>query len=1019
MWTTRKLVFLTVAVLIAMAELDRLVGEALSFDGQVSRIADVTGFSAVTHLESWAGWATAAPPPWLLIFIHIALDLVFIWAYRTLLLGFTPVLGVAADWQKRVRWVVIADVVEDAVLALSAIVLIWGAHASFLAWSVAAFATLKWIAVGSLVFWLLRHEGATLWSWLSLRIRLLWVHRAAAVVIGALAIVSLLPRAEILEQLPDIQRSWFLWDGPGEPVGFEGQLLIFAVLLGGILWFAIFLMGRIRSTLFNSVMGGPRLFPDPRVYILWFSVPLAALIVGAALAIAGGIQRQDIWAFVDPIPFGIFVGVAVAIPLVSALRVQRPSSQVPPPPDRPAFPLQHTDGAAVTGMGDAIAATAIGISALSLVRSFTAPALLGLPISSVSPEPELLAIAAWSAVLAIAGAVTAVFSGPIANGLRNFLVPPGAAGPVAAALTPATPMQPWEPFARFAGGLAAVLWMLALVVAPLWMTSHIDIVTIVVVTMLAWAFIVTVVDTRMQEYRPIEVFRPLGLRSAPLVTLFLVVPFVIAQFGGSPMLHRIQTGTIAAANLADNQAALSDPISGDDRLDLGTAFTEWADAPGCLVNEASSEPYRPLVLVAAQGGGIRAATWTVDVLRAYASSSACAGGAVFASSGASGGSVGLTMFRGTSGTTSEVSAQTLGNPRALAAGMAGTLVNDVIASTTGLRIPSVPGYLLPADKQWVWQDRAALIQAAWAESVPQFSHRFDLNRESPTGWLLLNGTAAGSGCRAVFSQLDLGIHAAYSEVDGESDLARCSTDTPGVSATIDVLGYCDLDIDWATAAMMSSRFPVVTPAGRITDIADGSRDCKSVSNLLLADGGYSENSGLGTLSDLAPELVHLIAEHNADRGGGPPIIPFLLFARNESGTDVSAPTLKPGSELTVPLLAKGVREALITDNAWLQRLSNALSEVCDTGDTDCRAALNSAHDAVDGGVAVVAPTTRPALIAPLGWTLSALSQYELQGDVDRQVEAAACSTGRDLNFGRLTDLLHVVSDTPPDCPVPE
>jgi hypothetical protein len=258
MSTTRKLVFLAVAMLIAMAELDRLVGDAISSDGQVSQIADVTGFSAVAHIESWAGWATATPPPWLLILIQIALDLVFIWAYRLLLLQFTPAVGPAAAWHRRVRWLVAADLAEDAMLALAAIALTWGGHPLVLGGAVAGFAILKWVAVVLLLFWVLRHERAQLRSWFSLRLRLLWVHRAAAVVVGALAIVSLLPRAEILEQLPDIQRAWFIWEGPGSPVAFDVLLLFFAVLLAGLLWFAVFVMGRIRSTLFHQVMGWPR-----------------------------------------------------------------------------------------------------------------------------------------------------------------------------------------------------------------------------------------------------------------------------------------------------------------------------------------------------------------------------------------------------------------------------------------------------------------------------------------------------------------------------------------------------------------------------------------------------------------------------------------------------------------------------------------------------------------------------------------------------------------------------------------
>jgi hypothetical protein len=215
--------------------------------------------------------------------------------------------------------------------------------------------------------------------------------------------------------------------------------------------------------------------------------------------------------------------------------------------------------------------------------------------------------------------------------------------------------------------------------------------------------------------------------------------------------------------------------------------------------------------------------------------------------------------------------------------------------------------------------------------------------------------------------------------------------------------------------MVSSRFPVVTPAGRLTGTSDRSDPCRSVGDLLLADGGYSENSGLGTLSDLAPRLARIIAEHNASRpDGAPPVVPLVLYARNEVGADVSAPAERPGSELNVPGLALGVRDSLITDNAWLQRLSSTLGQVCLSTDDDCILALEQARGAVDGGVAVAAPTTRPALLAPLGWTLSSLSQQELAGEVRRLAAQDEC-TGRDLDFGSFAALLGVLGDRPVDC----
>jgi hypothetical protein len=535
----------------------------------------------------------------------------------------------------------------------------------------------------------------------------------------------------------------------------------------------------------------------------------------------------------------------------------------------------------------------------------------------------------------------------------------------------------------------------------------------------------------------------MGLRAVPLLTLFLVIPIVLSQLGGSGVVHAIQTGSHVDPIASDEKLTPIDPAeeklreyqTPQNRPTLEEAFKTWNekfDNPGGSRPEDANDidctvgtglhSYRPLVLVAAQGGGIRAATWTVDVMRKFLVESACSREVVLMSSGASGGSVGLTMFQSMLPETNTINTRSIGEPPALAVGLSGTLVSDVLATTTGLRSPSQPGYITTAQEatktedaiaaDWVWQDRAALIQAAWATRAPQLARAFDFDAQSPTGLLIFNSTIAGASCRAVVSQLDLGIGKPDADRVTGTIRAGCSEDTPPVSNMIDIQDYCPLDIDWATATMFSARFPIVTPAARIP-ADEGSAGCQALSELQFADGGYAENSGLGTLSDLAPELAALVAAENAKRNG-PPIVPMVLYIRNEVGADVTAPSAAAASELLVPFLALNTKEALTSDNAWLQRLSDSLESVCDPAHLPCVWGVEAAREQVAGGVAVAAPSTRPAVIPPLGWTLSDTSRVLLSVEADAQM-SLTCQSERDTSYGRLGDLMNTLATDPLDC----
>jgi hypothetical protein len=221
--------------------------------------------------------------------------------------------------------------------------------------------------------------------------------------------------------------------------------------------------------------------------------------------------------------------------------------------------------------------------------------------------------------------------------------------------------------------------------------------------------------------------------------------------------------------------------------------------------------------------------------------------------------------------------------------------------------------------------------------------------------------------------------------------------------TLDLQGTyrrCTPPMTWATAAMLSARFPTVTPAGRVPGAG-----CPQGRDLQLVDGGYAEGSGLGTLADLSAEVMQLVRARNAT-AGSTPVLPLVLYLEDEPRTEIVAEPGRLTPELFVPLAGRDAAADQVSTGAWLQRLSDDVADPCPPGPAGnaCTAAVVAAHGVLRDRVVVAAPLTRPAVEAPLGWTLSPDSRRQLALDLEDQVAdcSAAPSPG---GYPCLTDLL--------------
>ncbi|GLZ28386.1 hypothetical protein Lesp02_05760 [Lentzea sp. NBRC 105346] len=458
----------------------------------------------------------------------------------------------------------------------------------------------------------------------------------------------------------------------------------------------------------------------------------------------------------------------------------------------------------------------------------------------------------------------------------------------------------------------------------------------------------TIVGNEMQRWShrtaPVTAFQLLHLRHTPVFTL-LFVWFVVGSLL-DPNGHRVQFR----------------PEKSPPPIALATAFDQWAQ-DNCASGAARSDQEAQLVIVAASGGGIRAAYWTAGVLDKLfppGSAKPC-DRPVFAASGVSGGSLGIMSWVSTEPGDKTSYQQVFGKDHLTAA--ISWMVNvDVPRSFLGF-----PQY-----------DRAAVLERSWERAQPALGDSFHAMwrpGRPTTPLVLLNGTAVESGCRALVAPVELGAF----DRPGGSTLCRGRPEDPVPSnkpltgpALIDLYeGYTSCnDVNRSTAALLSARFPYVTPAGRLPSCYE--KD----SPVHVVDGGYVEASASLTAHDLLETLRPLIDCHNAAfareassdcdlmlKGRPAPsrrVRPVLIQIDNGYGSVAAAAAPNRPSELLVPLLGSTAALAA-ADSSARQRAYAAFG---------CPYYVR------------IANVPKPGAQAPLGWTLSRSARSELDAQLD-------------------------------------
>jgi hypothetical protein len=464
-------------------------------------------------------------------------------------------------------------------------------------------------------------------------------------------------------------------------------------------------------------------------------------------------------------------------------------------------------------------------------------------------------------------------------------------------------------------------------------------------------------------------------------------------------------------------------IEGERHKTLQGAFTTWLGAQtGC--RDAGEIP---LVLVAAPGGGIRGAYWTASAMDRLFAGSDCAKKSLFAISGVSGGSVGVLtwMTSAAQGVVAKETVTRIADDRGLAAAVSGLLFRDLFQPFVGINT--------------AWRDRAALLEDGWLESARHptdaktapLHNRSDENSNGPLEplrwskigegmeWvpvLVMNASSVSDGCRVLMTNVR--------GLASDSSAADCLSDPLGrsqpavVSASIDPLPVLQdrrtrqaAGMRAVTAALLSARFPIVTPSGAMlrcggapTTTSSKAKDCDQIT--YAVDGGYFENSGLMTLLQIWDAVELLVADHNRTQPNRR-IVPWVVIVDNHYRSLAAAKNPRRTREVFVPVRTM-TRNRLVSQPALEQMAAAAMGNAPSTcGTTTTSAAADEPGSGISpvvpGCVAVLAPRQRPAVAAPLGWVLSETTRSDLDRQLDGQVAPDGTATAAPLQalVGRL------------------
>jgi len=413
------------------------------------------------------------------------------------------------------------------------------------------------------------------------------------------------------------------------------------------------------------------------------------------------------------------------------------------------------------------------------------------------------------------------------------------------------------------------------------------------------------------------------------------------------------------------------------------------------VNQPSSPI--PIILISAEGGGIRAAYWTAAVLTELEDRSrnlvekgqlpATFARHVFSISGVSGGSLGAAVFaalvkdqnRTVKPPRPDRSCQ-LPSHLSFRQTAQTFLKQDFLSPTVGvLLFPDMFQRFLPMA---ILDDRALALERSWEQAwlacvgSDRFARAFDdlwEDHRYDVPLLFLNSTVVETGQRILMHPLPFAAEPIQPS-------ALNSVPAPHrpfqyyFNDALDGPAVLGGQVPLSTAVHMSARFTYVSPAGTIfrQDLARGYSQTESPDPQVIrvVDGGYFENSGAVTTDEILL-AIERIAEHHDF-----PIYPIVIHISNDPLQPQSREKEQyTGSHAFLPEILSPVWALLNVRPARGYQARDVL------GDRATIGLHQNLSDVSTGGAFAHFQLCEYKHRLPLGWMLSEYSRQEIDGQL--------------------------------------
>jgi hypothetical protein len=544
------------------------------------------------------------------------------------------------------------------------------------------------------------------------------------------------------------------------------------------------------------------------------------------------------------------------------------------------------------------------------------------------------------------------------------------------------------------------------VFSPVAFTRHLGIVGVLAMGLVFLTVVATYSLGLTLKNRPSKALRLIGFRTTPIILFVLVWGVVAGQLDpGGYHDVRVISFDPEAATSALYPDADAEPSSTTGLLAVedigGLPFEAWL-AKNCLDESPAGRGDVPMVFVSSSGGGIRAAYWTTAVLdqltevfdleaEAYSPVGVDCddpNNRLFAISGTSGGALGAATY-----------AIQLASPSSDPDWYDDNLGGDYLSPTAAwLMVVDSPRTLF----RFGSPDRAEILERSWEASNEDLESGLrEFQAEHPVPLLFFNGSTVESGCRFNASVVDMGIDPPRFVFDPTNstvhnvppyrvpancravDFVKQKRAIPAAEATSDLNDFlCDEeDMPLSTAVLLSARFPIVSPVGRIStevkqadcktpiepssDLSAAERRSLAPISTFVVDGGYIDRTGSDAIVDVYLSVLDSVNTWNATHADQDVrILPVLLQLENgyQRAEAVAAPD-RPSEGMEVP--------------------QAFFSSVSGRGPASLQASIAAFSDPVVGvdpaitRYARIAPTAHPGIQAPLGWAMSSFARDDL------------------------------------------